>query len=98
MSSNRLRRVYSTSRWRNQIRPAVIQRAGGQCQWLSWNSETRTWDRCTVVDKAYGGTESLTVDHDNQSADPFDTRFLVALCRKHHGMKDGPRANRGRTW
>ena len=41
------------------------------------------------MDKRYGGKESLTVDHTELYADPYDPRFLKVYCRRHHGVKDG---------
>lgn len=88
MTSDRLKHVYRTKRWQ-ELRREVIARAGGQCQQLVWSEFARGWTRCSVRDRNYGGTESLTVDHINDQADPYDDRFLRALCFRHHGKKDG---------
>lgn len=87
MTSTRLKHVYNTSRWQ-ALRRQMIALAGGRCQHLEW-VQGRGWVRCTVRDKAHGGTQSLTVDHTNEYADPYDPRFLKVLCRPHHGKKDG---------
>jgi hypothetical protein len=98
MPSDRLRKVYESAEWRGPIRKRVLERAGYRCQWVTTNVFGEQ-HRCTVIDKKRGGTESLTVDHTDEFADPLDVDKLAALCRRHHGEKDGRRArHRKDTW
>lgn len=78
--------VYNTAAWK-KVRIEVIDRCGGQCEWT--DQTVYGWERCTEIDKRYGGTKSLTVDHTDLHAHPLDPRFLKAYCRRHHGIKDG---------
>lgn len=96
MTSNRLRKVYDSREWR-RVRLRVLERDGFQCRRIVHGPAG--WQRCPVRDKRVGGTESLTVDHTSEVADPFDEQYLVTLCRHHHGKKDGARgAQRRRQW
>lgn len=79
-----MKKVYNSARWQ-KIRRLMIQAAGGRCQWV----EPDTQVRCRVMDRNFGGTESLTVDHTRDDVDPYDMRFLKVLCLRHHGKKDG---------
>lgn len=98
MSSNRLKGVYDSARWRGPTRRNVIARAGGQCEYTFTNIFEET-QRCGVFDKKYGGDQSLTVNHkDPYGPDPYDEGQLEALCRRHHGMVDGGRATRSKEW
>lgn len=81
MSSERLRHVYNSREWRDRVRPRVLARDGHRCRALVHIAGVG-WTRCTR-------TTDLTVDHTNEHAHPFDERFLVTLCRPHHGKKDG---------
>jgi len=95
MSSDRLKEVYNSPRWRGPTRTNVLRRAGGQCQAVVHNLFGEDV-RCPVMDKKYGGKESLTVNHkDPYGPDPYDEGELEALCRHHHGIVDGGRATRG---
>lgn len=86
MTSGRLAAVYRSREWK-ELRIRMIDHVGGQCQ---WHDQTFTsWVRCQEMDKRYGGKESLTVDHTELYADPYDPRFLKVYCRRHHGIKDG---------
>lgn len=86
MPSERLRKVYQSARWKS-LRNQLIENVG-RCQWKEQDISGR-WIQCPMIDKRFGGTESLTVDHTNIHANPYDPRFLRVLCRKHHGIKDG---------
>lgn len=96
MPSQRLRQVYDSREWR-RVRLIVMQRDGFQCRrMMNIDGE---WVRCPKFDKRVGGTESLSVDHTSEVADPFDEQYLVTLCRRHHGQKDGARgAQARRRW
>ena len=89
MTSARLRDVYRTRQWRVEIRREVLERAGGQCQMVTNGVFGQA--RCEVRDITFGGLESLTIDHTRVDVDPFDVQWLQALCRQHHGVKDGGR-------
>lgn len=95
MTSNRLAHVYRSSLWKGPIRRAVLAGAQGRCQWVWWDAEAMAHLRCSVMDKTYGGAESLTVDHIDPHGGEALTN-LAALCRKHHGKKDGGRAGSNR--
>ena len=98
MSSNRLKLVYDSARWKGPVRKAVLAKAGGQCEYVFRNVFDEE-QRCDVVDRKYGGTESLTVNHkDPYGSDPYDDDKLEALCRRHHGMVDGGRATQSGDW
>lgn len=98
MSSNRMKHIYDSPRWKGPTRRAVIDRAGGQCEYRFTNIFDEEV-RCDVRDKRYGGTESLTVNHkDPYGPDPYDENELEALCRRHHGMVDGGRATKSGEW
>jgi hypothetical protein len=86
MTSNRLAHVYRSKEWK-ELREVRIAMANGRCEWREQN--ITGWERCPVMDKNYGGTESLTVDHTELRANPMDIRFTKAYCRRHHGVKDG---------
>lgn len=90
MSSNRLRKVYDSRRWR-AVRLQVLERDGFQCRRQVWDPWACEWVRCQVRDHRVGGTESLTVQHLSEHADPYDDQYLVTLCRRHHGQEDGAR-------
>lgn len=95
MTSLRLKHVYNTRRWRGPVRVAVLERAGGQCEFVFRNVFGED-SRCETRDHLWGGTESLTVNHtDPYGVDPFDVSKLEALCRKHHGHVDGGRRSQG---
>lgn len=97
MTSQRLRKVYDSREWR-RIRLRVMERDGFQCCRMVFITGMG-WARCAVMDTRVGGSESLTVDHTSEVADPFDEQYLVTLCRHHHGKKDGARgAQRRRQW
>lgn len=72
------------SNWRRKIRPAVLQRDRGRCQWR---------------EKPYGpvcGVLGKEVDHIN---DPHNHSLdnLQVLCRNHHKIKTAQEAARART-
>lgn len=92
MSSDRLRAVYASARWR-ALCPRIIARAGGRCEY-TWSNAFGETLRCTKMDKKWGGGESLTINHKNPYGDPYNEDELEALCRRHHGMVDGGRAGR----
>lgn len=97
MSSKRLKHVYDSSRWRGPIREMVLARAGGRCEHTERSQVFGDMVRCRQLDRSFGGRVSLLIDHvDENHPDPFDTDNLQALCPRHSGMKDGPRAHRGR--
>ena len=97
MTSRRLKPIYNSQRWR-KLRRAVIAQAGGRCQAAEWDDHLGDYLRCPVTDLLFGGTESLIVDHrDPHHPDPYDEANLQALCHRHSGKKDGPRARRART-
>lgn len=89
MSSLRLKHIYNTQRWK-RLRLFIIARAGYRCEWV----EPSTGERCKV---RHSQQRPLTVDHTNDDADPYDVRFLKALCRPHHGKKDGGKRIRSRA-
>jgi hypothetical protein len=95
MPSDRLRKVYESDKWRGPTRRAVLERAGYRCEHVFTNVFSETI-RCPVVDKRAGGTQSLTIQHTSEFADPYDIDKLAALCRRHHGMEDGGKAARSR--
>jgi hypothetical protein len=104
VSSDRLRKVYESTEWRTKTRPAALERADWQCEVVHTNIFGET-TRCDVVDRKHPArppgakVESLTVDHTDEYADPFDIDKLKVYCRRHHGMKDGARAaHRKETW
>lgn len=90
MTSQRLKWVYNTARWRGPIRNEVIRRAGGRCEAV--HSGVFGQVRCSVRDRLAGGKAPLIIDHiDPYHADPFELSNLQALCHKHSGQKDGGR-------
>lgn len=95
VASPHMRKVYDTAAWR-KARLQFIEMMGWQCQVMEWSAFHGRHIRCQVRDKRVGGSESLTVDHTNQQADPMDSRFWKVMCHRHHGQKDGGRAGRGR--
>lgn len=91
MTSLRLKKVYNTARWRKGIRSDVLRRCGGQCE-ATFINVFGERVRCLRVDREYGGTHTLLIDHvDDMHPDPFDTDNLQALCSIHSGKKDGGR-------
>lgn len=98
MSSNRLKHIYSSARWKGPTRRTVLAKAGGRCEYVFRNAFGEDV-RCDVVDRQYGGTQSLTVNHkDPYGPDPYNDNELEALCRRHHGMVDGGRATTSGAW
>lgn len=90
MSSDRLKKVYNSAAWR-RLREQKLVECGYRCTWLEDGRH-----RCTVVDKRAGGTQSLTLHHiDPHGGEAWNNTTM--LCRRHHGMVDGPRARR-KTW
>jgi hypothetical protein len=90
MNSNRLDHIYRSRRWRDTIRPAVLRRAGGQCE--ARYGGTFGEVRCPVRDKKWGGTDTLYIDHiDPFPLDLYDVSNLQALCPQHSGRKSAQR-------
>lgn len=73
------KRVYSDERWQ-QTRRRALDRVGHRCQAIE------NGDRCPEVLRLNGhhdypgGVEQMLAD----GADPFDERFVVMLCGRHH--------------
>lgn len=71
--------------WKTQIRPRILERSGGRCEWVDQD----TGERCEAVNyQPHPTTKSkviLTIAH-TQNPDPMDCRDenLMALCQLHH--------------
>lgn len=71
--------VYEDPRWR-RTRARALERAGHQCQAIENG-------RCPEVLRLHahhdypGGVEQMLV----AGVDPFDERWVVILCERHHG-------------
>ncbi len=90
-----MRKVYDSAAWK-RVRLQVLERDGWQCIAAVWDARAEMHVRCPTRDRRVGGTESLTVDHQNEHAHPLDPNYLRTLCHYHHGKSDGPRAKGGR--
>ena len=67
------KRIYKSDRWRNQVRPAIIERDGGRCR--NCNSDLFP-EVDHIIPIASGG-------------EPWDYSNLQTLCRYCHGVKTG---------
>jgi hypothetical protein len=74
-------RVYDDVRW-HQARARALARAGGRCQAIEHG------ERCPAVRELHGhhdyegGVERMLLD----GVDPFDERWIVVLCGRHHSQ------------
>jgi hypothetical protein len=69
--------IYSSRRWREQTRPAVLARAGGRCERCG---EAGQLDVCHLVPTTQlVGTEAA-----------FDVELCLALCRSCHNAYGAP--------
>jgi 5-methylcytosine-specific restriction endonuclease McrA len=82
--------IYSDPRWRREVQPAAMARAGYRCEWPNCESPLRCQCR-----------ENLVADHIveiNDGGERFDISNVMVMCRQHHAEKTLAARQRRARW